>query len=55
MTANSTALPVHGKAELNVYIDKMTHNNETIVVAELKIDGILGIDFMKLLLILMFN
>ena len=46
MTANSTALSVHGKAEFNVCIDQMTYYSEAIV-AKLKIDGILGLDFMK--------
>ncbi|XP_056022140.1 uncharacterized protein LOC130055016 [Ostrea edulis] len=46
MTANSTALSVHRKPEFNVYIDQMTHYSEAIV-AKLKIDGILGLDFMK--------
>ena len=46
MTANSTALSVHGKAEFNVCIDQMTYYSEAIV-AKLKIDGFLGLDFMK--------
>ena len=46
MTANSTALSVHGKAEFNVCNDQMTYYSEAIV-AKLKIDGILGLDFMK--------
>ena len=29
LTDNSTALPLHGKAELNLYIYQMTYNNET--------------------------
>jgi hypothetical protein len=46
MTANSTELSVNGKAEFNVCIDQMTYYSEA-VVAKLKIDGILVLDFMK--------
>ena len=46
MSANGTALSVHGKAEFNIGIDQLTYHNEA-VVANLKADGILGLDFMK--------
>jgi hypothetical protein len=46
MTANSTALSVPGKTELNVCIDQMTYYIE-VIIAKLKIDGILGLDIMK--------
>lgn len=46
MSANGTALCVHGKAEFNIGIDQLTYHNEA-VVANLKADGILGLDFMK--------
>ncbi|XP_062568971.1 uncharacterized protein LOC134231056 [Saccostrea cucullata] len=45
MSANGTALSVHGKAEFNIGIDQLTYHNEA-VVANLKADGILGLDFM---------
>ena len=46
MSANGTPLSVRGKSEFNFTIDKKTYHNDA-VVTDIKVDGILGLDFLK--------
>jgi hypothetical protein len=46
MSANGTPLSVRGKSEFNFTIDKKTYHNDA-VVTYIKVDGILGLDFLK--------
>ncbi|CAG2219087.1 unnamed protein product [Mytilus edulis] len=46
MSANGTALNVAGKGEFHIWIDQNVYSAEA-VVADLALDGIIGLDFLK--------
>lgn len=45
LSANSEPLKVYGKLDLPIIIDELIHNS-TVVVAEISVDAILGLDFL---------